>query len=175
MRVGSLGTAGACAGPAAHRGEPECLAAASPSWFSTARAASSPWQSCRARLAALGRQVGARVLDALVAREKGARRETKVLGALLFVKGACGRRSLARGRQAGAGQRRCRTFYIIERRAAHQHLHLRAQGEQHAQLCQASPPGIVKAVLTHSGFPAKVTAHWHKGHPRCDPSSRRQS
>ncbi|NXV71562.1 TPPC5 protein, partial [Atlantisia rogersi] len=41
----------------------------------------------QAKLASLGQQVGLRVLDALVAREKSGRREIKVLNILLFVKG----------------------------------------------------------------------------------------
>ncbi|KAB1259764.1 Trafficking protein particle complex subunit 5 [Camelus dromedarius] len=91
----------------------------------------------QARLAALGRQVGARVLDALVAREKGARRETKVLGALLFVKGAVWKALF--GKEADKLEQAnddARTFYIIEREPLSSHLYLGAQGEQHAQLRQ---------------------------------------
>ncbi|KAI5637625.1 transport protein particle (TRAPP) component domain-containing protein [Phthorimaea operculella] len=29
--------------------------------------------------------------------------------------------------------------------------------------CATFNAGIIEAVLTKSGFPAKVTAHWHKG------------
>ena len=38
------------------------------------------------RLSELGRQVGARILDVLVLREKGLKRETRVLNILLFIK-----------------------------------------------------------------------------------------
>ena len=41
---------------------------------------------CINRLSELGQQVGSRVLDVLVLREKGMKREVRVLNILLFVK-----------------------------------------------------------------------------------------
>lgn len=117
----------------------------------------------QARLAALGRQVGARVLDALVAREKGARRETKVLGALLFVKGAVWKALF--GKEADKLEQAnddARTFYIIEREPLI-NTYISVPKENSTLNCASFTAGIVEAVLTHSGFPAKVTAHWHKG------------
>ena len=43
-------------------------------------------QCCLNRLSELGQQVGSRVLDVLVVREKGMKREIRVLNILLFVK-----------------------------------------------------------------------------------------
>ncbi|VTJ81546.1 Hypothetical predicted protein [Marmota monax] len=117
----------------------------------------------QARLAALGRQVGARVLDALVAREKGSRRETKVLGALLFVKGAVWKALF--GKEADKLEQAnddARTFYIIEREPLI-NTYISVPKENSTLNCASFTAGIVEAVLTHSGFPAKVTAHWHKG------------
>ncbi|KAK2087234.1 Trafficking protein particle complex subunit 5 [Saguinus oedipus] len=117
----------------------------------------------QARLAALGRQVGARVLDALVAREKGSRRETKVLGALLFVKGSVWKALF--GKEADKLEQAnddARTFYIIEREPLI-NTYISVPKENSTLNCASFTAGIVEAVLTHSGFPAKVTAHWHKG------------
>ncbi|NWR60517.1 TPPC5 protein, partial [Bucorvus abyssinicus] len=81
----------------------------------------------QAKLARLGHQVGLRVLDALVAREKSGRRETKVLNEPLV-----------------------NTYISVPK-------------ENSTLNCAAFTAGLVEAVLTASGFPAKVTAHWHKG------------
>ncbi|XP_009583936.1 PREDICTED: trafficking protein particle complex subunit 5, partial [Fulmarus glacialis] len=90
----------------------------------------------QAKLARLGHQVGLRVLDALVAREKSGRRETKDLNVLLFVKGPVWRALF--GKEADKLEQANdddKTYYA----------------------------GLVEAVLAASGFPAKVSAHWHKG------------
>uniref|UniRef100_H0XQ40 Trafficking protein particle complex subunit 5 n=1 Tax=Otolemur garnettii TaxID=30611 RepID=H0XQ40_OTOGA len=112
-------------------------------------------------LAALGRQVGAHVLDALVASEKGAQRETKVLGALLLVKGAMWK---AFGKEANkleqANDDAC-TFYIIGRQPLI-NTYISVPKEDSRFNCAGFTAGIVEAMLTHSGFPAKVTARWHK-------------
>ncbi|KFW12005.1 Trafficking protein particle complex subunit 5, partial [Fulmarus glacialis] len=85
----------------------------------------------QAKLARLGHQVGLRVLDALVAREKSGRRETKDLNVLLFVKGPVWRALF---------------------------------GKEADKLEQANDDDkTYYAVLAASGFPAKVSAHWHKG------------
>ncbi|KFZ61555.1 Trafficking protein particle complex subunit 5, partial [Antrostomus carolinensis] len=95
----------------------------------------------QAKLAQLGHQVGLRVLDALVAREKNGRRETKVLNVLLFIKGPVWRNLF--GKEADKLEQ--------------------ANDDDNTLNCAAFTAGLVEAILTASGFPAKVTAHWHKG------------
>uniref|UniRef100_A0A8C9I8H3 Trafficking protein particle complex 5 n=1 Tax=Piliocolobus tephrosceles TaxID=591936 RepID=A0A8C9I8H3_9PRIM len=55
-----------------------------------------------------------------------------------------------------------RTFYIIEREPLI-NTYISVPKENSTLNCASFTAGIVEAVLTHSGFPAKVTAHWHKG------------
>ncbi|KAI2666947.1 Trafficking protein particle complex subunit 5 [Labeo rohita] len=88
----------------------------------------------QARLADMGQRVGARMLDVLVLREKNGKRETKVLNILLFIK----------------KEPVINAFISVPK-------------ENSTLNCAAFTAGIVEAILTHSGFPAKVTAHWHKG------------
>ncbi|XP_031804199.1 trafficking protein particle complex subunit 5 isoform X1 [Sarcophilus harrisii] len=117
----------------------------------------------QARLAELGQQVGARVLDGLATREKGGRRETRVLGALLFVKGAVWRALF--GKEADKLEQANdddKTYYIIEREPLI-NTYISVPKENSTLNCASFTAGVVEAVLTHSGFPAKVTAHWHKG------------
>ncbi|XP_055460333.1 trafficking protein particle complex subunit 5 [Psammomys obesus] len=120
-------------------------------------------------LAALGRSVGGRALEGLAWREKGGsgggggRRETRLLGALLFVKGPVWRglfgREAERLEQANDDPR---VYYLIEREPL-----LNAYvspPRDHASLNPASfAAGVVEAVLGRAGFPARVSAHWHKG------------
>ncbi|XP_012888963.1 PREDICTED: trafficking protein particle complex subunit 5 [Dipodomys ordii] len=115
-------------------------------------------QHCQSRVFSV-----AELQDALVAREKGARRETKVLGALLFVKGAVWKALF--GKEADKLEQAnddARTFYIIEREPLI-NTYISVPKENSTLNCASFTAGIVEAVLTHSGFPAKVTAHWHKG------------
>ncbi|XP_005865008.1 PREDICTED: trafficking protein particle complex subunit 5 [Myotis brandtii] len=91
------------------------------------------------------------------------RRETKVLGALLFVKGAVWKALF--GKEADKLEQAnddARTFYIIEREPLI-NTYISVPKENSTLNCASFTAGIVEAVLTHSGFPAKVTAHWHKG------------
>ncbi|KAI6057503.1 Trafficking protein particle complex subunit 5 [Aix galericulata] len=117
----------------------------------------------QARLARLGHQVGLRVLDALVARERGGRRETKVLSALLFVKGPVWRALF--GKEADKLEQANddpRTYYVIEREPL-LNAYISVPRENSTLNCAAFAAGLLEAVLGASGFPAKVTAHWHKG------------
>ncbi|XP_062474502.1 trafficking protein particle complex subunit 5 [Pezoporus occidentalis] len=115
------------------------------------------------RLAHLGHQVGARVLDALVAREKSGRRETKVLHILLFVKGPLWKALF--GKEADKLEQAnddARTYYVIEKEPL-VNTFISVPKENSTLNCAAFTAGLLEAVLGASGFPAKVTAHWHKG------------
>ncbi|CAB1341975.1 unnamed protein product [Coregonus sp. 'balchen'] len=105
------------------------------------------------RLADMGQSVGASMLDVLVLREKNGKRETKVLNILLFVKEA------DKLEQANDDDK---TYYIIEKEPLI-NAYISVPKENSTLNCAAFTAGIVEAILTHSGFPAKVTAHWHKG------------
>lgn len=140
------------------------------------------------RLADMGQSVGASILDVLVLREKNGKRETKVLNMLLFVKvndmqyAAVGFtvesllnsklsflqvnvwKSLF-GKEADKLEQANdddKTYYIIEKDPVI-NAYISVPKENSSLNCAAFTAGIVEAILTHSGFPAKVTAHWHKG------------
>lgn len=55
-----------------------------------------------------------------------------------------------------------KTYYIIEKEPL-VNTYISVPKENSTLNCAAFTGGIVKAILTHSGFPAKVTVHWHKG------------
>ncbi|OXB52123.1 hypothetical protein ASZ78_014682 [Callipepla squamata] len=117
----------------------------------------------QAKLAQLGHQVGLRLLDPLVSRERGGRRETKVLGVLLFVKGPVWRALF--GKEADKLEQANdddKTYYVIEREPL-VNTFISVPRENSTLNCAAFTAGLVEAVLGASGFPAKVTAHWHKG------------
>ncbi|XP_025890363.1 trafficking protein particle complex subunit 5 [Nothoprocta perdicaria] len=117
----------------------------------------------QARLAQLGRHVGLRLLDALVSRERGLRRDTKLLGALLFLKGPAWRAIFGKEadklEQANDDER---TFYIIEREAL-VNAFISVPRDRRSLNCAAFAGGLAEALLEAGGFPAAVTAHWHKG------------
>ncbi|XP_067436720.1 trafficking protein particle complex subunit 5 [Thunnus thynnus] len=117
----------------------------------------------QARLAELGQRVGASLLDVLVLRERSGKRETKVLNILLFIKVSVWRALF--GKEADKLEQANdddKTYYIIEKEPL-VNAYISIPKENSTLNCAAFTGGIVDAILTHSGFPAKVTVHWHKG------------
>ncbi|XP_075302123.1 trafficking protein particle complex subunit 5 isoform X2 [Opisthocomus hoazin] len=55
-----------------------------------------------------------------------------------------------------------KTYYVIEKEPL-VNTYISVPKENSTLNCAAFTAGLVEAVLTASGFPAKVTAHWHKG------------
>uniref|UniRef100_A0A8B9ZZP6 Trafficking protein particle complex subunit 5 n=2 Tax=Anatinae TaxID=2068716 RepID=A0A8B9ZZP6_9AVES len=55
-----------------------------------------------------------------------------------------------------------RTYYVIEREPL-LNAYISVPRENSTLNCAAFAAGLLEAVLGASGFPAKVTAHWHKG------------
>uniref|UniRef100_A0A8B9HBT3 Trafficking protein particle complex 5 n=1 Tax=Astyanax mexicanus TaxID=7994 RepID=A0A8B9HBT3_ASTMX len=55
-----------------------------------------------------------------------------------------------------------KTYYIIEKEPL-VNTFISVPKENSTLNCASFTAGMVEAILTHSGFPAKVTAHWHKG------------
>ncbi|RMX52361.1 hypothetical protein pdam_00014393, partial [Pocillopora damicornis] len=115
------------------------------------------------KLSELGQQVGSRVLDVLVLREKGMKREVRVLNILLFIKSVL-----------------WKVNYIIEKEPLVNKFISVPKDKAWSCLlvfilffisyfftgslnCASFIAGIVEAVLHGCNFPAKVTAHWHKG------------
>nr|CAG4652285.1 EOG090X0H7V [Triops cancriformis] len=115
------------------------------------------------RLSELGQHVGIRMLDLLTVREKGYKREIKLLQMLLFVKSTVWKALF--GREADKLEHANdddKTYYIIEKEALVNRF-ISVPKDKGNLNCAAFTAGIIEAILTASHFPAKVTAHWHKG------------
>lgn len=115
------------------------------------------------KLAEIGGEVGHRITDLLVVREKGGKREIKLLNVLLFIKSTVWKSLF--GREADKLEHANddeRTYYIIEKESLVNKF-VSVPKDKGSLNCASFVAGIVEAVLCDCGFPAKVTAHWHKG------------
>ncbi|CAH3179098.1 unnamed protein product [Porites evermanni] len=115
------------------------------------------------KLSDLGQQVGSRVLDVLVLREKGMKREVRVLNILLFIKSVFWKSLF--GKEADKLEQANdddKTYYIIEKEPLVNKF-ISVPKDKGFLNCASFVAGIVEAVLHGCNFPAKVTAHWHKG------------
>ena len=117
----------------------------------------------QAKLSEMGQHVGSHLLDLMFVREQGYKRETKLLKMLLFIKTNLWKTLF--GKEADRLEHANddeRTYYIIE--AEHLVNKFISVPKDKAKLnCAAFTAGIIEAVLNGANFPAKVTAHWHKG------------
>jgi len=118
------------------------------------------------KLAEMGYHVGLRILDTLVVRENGFKRETKLLRILMFVKSNMWKCLF--GKEADKLERDNddeKMYYIIEKEPlVNKFISVSSEsGRQGGVNCAAFMAGIIEAVLTKSNFPCKVSAHWHKG------------
>jgi hypothetical protein len=111
----------------------------------------------------MGRQVGVKVIDLIVLREKNYKRETKLLNILLFIRSTVWKTLF--GREADKLEHSTddqRQYYIIEKDPLVNHF-ISVPKDKGSLNCAAFNAGIVEGVLETSGFLAKVNAHWHKG------------
>ena len=115
------------------------------------------------KLHELGYQAGGRILDLVFVREKAARRETKLLNVLLFVKSTLWKTLF--GKEADKLEHANddeRTYYVIEKEPLVNRF-ISVPKDKGSLNCAAFEAGIIEAVLDGCNFPAKVSAHWHKG------------
>jgi len=115
------------------------------------------------KLAELGQDVGSRVIDLYFMRERNGKREIKLLNMLLFIKSTLWKTLF--GKEADKLEHANddeRTYYIIEKEAL-VNKYISVPKDKGSLNCATFNAGIIEAVLTKSGFPAKVTAHWHQG------------
>jgi len=127
------------------------------------QARSSTVPELQGKLHDLGFQVGARILDLMFVRDRAAKRELKLLNALLMVKTTLWKTLF--GKEADKLEHANddeRTYYIIEKEPL-VNTFISVPKDKGSLNCAAFVAGIVEAVLDGANFPAKVTAHWHKG------------
>ncbi|CAG0889263.1 unnamed protein product [Darwinula stevensoni] len=117
------------------------------------------------KLSDLGQQVGLRMLDLLFVREQSSKREIKIIKILLFVKQTVWKTLF--GKEADKLEHSNddeRTYYLIEKDPfVNRFISVSMPKDKGTLNCAAFMAGIVEATLTGSGFPCKVTTHWHKG------------
>jgi len=115
------------------------------------------------KLSEMGQHVGYRILDVLVLRERGFKRETKLLQMLLFIKTNLWKSLFGKEadklEQANEDER---IYYIIETEALVNKF-ISVPKDKGSLNCAAFMAGVIEAVLIGCSFPAKVTVHWHKG------------
>ncbi|XP_060525262.1 trafficking protein particle complex subunit 5 [Cylas formicarius] len=115
------------------------------------------------RLHELGRKVGLKLIDLYFVRERSGKRETKLLSILLFVKSTFWKALF--GKEADKLEHSNddeNTYYLMEKEPL-VNKYISVPRDKSSLNCAVFVAGIVEAVLTGTGFPAKVTAHWHKG------------
>jgi len=127
------------------------------------QARSSTVPELQGKLHDLGWQVGARIIDLIFVRDRTAKRELKLLNALLLVKTTLWKTLF--GKEADKLEHANddeRTYYIIEKEPI-VNTFISVPKDKGSLNCAAFVAGIVEAVLDGANFPAKVSAHWHKG------------
>ncbi|KAL5016570.1 hypothetical protein ScPMuIL_006159 [Solemya velum] len=115
------------------------------------------------KLSEMGQHVGSHLLDVLFLREKGYKREIKLLNMLLFIKSSFWKTLF--GKEADKLEHANDhegTYYIIEKDPLVNRF-ISVPKDKGNLNCAAYTAGILEAVLNGANFPAKVTVHWHKG------------
>ncbi|KAK7492878.1 hypothetical protein BaRGS_00015825 [Batillaria attramentaria] len=115
------------------------------------------------KLAEMGQHVGSHLLDVLFLREKGFKREIKLLSMLIFIKSNFWKtvfgKEAEKLEQANDDER---TYFIIEKEPL-VNKYISVPKDKGSLNCAAFTAGMLEAVLNGANFPAKVTVHWHKG------------
>jgi len=115
------------------------------------------------KLSDMGKQVGIKVIDLIVLREKNYKREIKLLNMLLFIRSTVWKTLF--GIEADKLEHSTddnRQYYILEKEPVVNRF-ISVPKDKGNLNCAAFNAGIVEGVLETSGFPAKVIAQWHKG------------
>ncbi|XP_056633058.1 trafficking protein particle complex subunit 5 [Diorhabda sublineata] len=115
------------------------------------------------RLHELGKRIGVKLIDLYFVRERGGKREIKLLNILLFVKSTLWKALF--GKEADKLEHSNddeNTYYLMEKEPL-VNRYISVPRDKSSLNCAVMIAGIVESILTGTGFPAKVTAHWHKG------------
>ncbi|KAF7268924.1 trafficking protein particle complex subunit 31 [Rhynchophorus ferrugineus] len=115
------------------------------------------------RLHELGQKVGGKLIDLYFVRERNGKRETKLLSILLYVKSTFWKALF--GKEADKLEHSNddeNTYYLMEKEPVVNKF-ISIPRDKSSLNCAVFVAGIIEAVLTGTGFPAKVSAHWHKG------------
>lgn len=115
------------------------------------------------RLHSMGYKVGTKLIDLYFVRDRGSKREIKLLNILLFVKSTLWKALF--GREADKLEHSNddeNTYYLMEKDPLVNRF-ISLPRDKSSLNCAVFIAGIIEAVLKGTGFPVKVSAHWHKG------------
>ncbi|KAJ6224597.1 hypothetical protein RDWZM_003142 [Blomia tropicalis] len=117
----------------------------------------------QSKLSEIGYNVGQRVVDLMLIREKTYKRETRLINMLIFIRSKVWMTLF--GKEADKlekGNDEKNIYYIIEREPIVNKF-ISVPKDKKAINCAAFVGGIIEAILNECNFPAKVTVHWHEG------------
>lgn len=124
---------------------------------------SSTIQELQTRLADLGKHIGYRIVDLIIARDKNFRRETRVTNMLMFIKTVFWRtlfnKEADKLEQANDD---LSVYYLIETEPITNKF-VSMPKDKGQFNCASFVAGIIEAALEQCCFPNKVTVHWHQG------------
>ena len=115
------------------------------------------------KLANFGKTIGVRLIDTLSIRERGFRRETRLLNVLMFIRSSLWKTLF--GREADKLEHAnddIGTYYIIEKESLVNRF-ISVPKDKGSLNCASFTAGILEGIFNGCGFGATVTVHWHKG------------
>ena len=112
------------------------------------------------RLEEMGMHHGVRLLELLAHRERGLRRETRVLGALSFVHTHVWKALFGRAADSLEKCTQAEDEYMIADHDLLVNRFISVPKDMGSLNCGAYVAGVVRGVLEGAGFPARVTAHF---------------
>uniref|UniRef100_A0A915NDL2 Trafficking protein particle complex subunit 5 n=5 Tax=Meloidogyne TaxID=189290 RepID=A0A915NDL2_MELJA len=120
-------------------------------------------QELQERLTDYGKFVGSRLLDLITLREKGYKKDVKLLHMLMFLKGPVWKNlfGLEADKLERSNEDPCKYFLIEKEPMVNTFISL--PKDKGSLNCASFIAGIIEAFLAESNFPCRVTAHWHMG------------
>ncbi|VDD90575.1 unnamed protein product [Enterobius vermicularis] len=115
------------------------------------------------KLADYGKFVGSRLVDVIVLREKGYRREIKLLNMLMFVKSTVWKNLFNKEADKLERSNDDPCQYLLIEKEPLVNTYISVPRDKNSLNCASFTAGIIEAVLKASNFPCKVNAFWHNG------------
>lgn len=117
----------------------------------------------QSKLSDIGYNVGQRLIDLMLIRERNFKRETRLRNILIFVRSKVW--LMLFGKEADKLEQANddkNTYYIIEKEPLVNKFISVPKDKKYIN-CASFIGGIIEAILNECNFPAKITVHWHDG------------